>query len=414
MDRERIARHQTVLVEGGSFTAIGPARSVHIPKGAQRIDGRSKFLMPGLADMHVHLKSLTFSELNTLFVANGVTTVRSMAGRPDILELRRAIDQGSVLGPQIYTTGPITEGRVPGRKYGTGPGAHVILDNADQAIDAVMRDRRAGYDAIKVYGTLSAEEYQAIVSTAHAAGMPVYGHVPVSVGVEGVLAAHQESIEHVNGYLAALDRDPSPGAAERLVTATVKAGTWNCATLVFFQGAIPPEEASQRLAGPTMQFVSPELRASWKNDPQLASLTPDQFSRVPRFVERLKEFVGALHRGGAKILLGTDTPNQFVVPGFSLHEELRNLVDAGLTPYEAIRAATSDAAAFLKSADRWGTVQIGARADLILTTADPLEDVRNVSRRAGVMVRGRWLTEEELQASLRRLAASYESNTPPR
>jgi imidazolonepropionase-like amidohydrolase len=108
------------------------------------------------------------------------------------------------------------------------------------------------------------------------------------------------------------------------------------------------------------------------------------------------------------------TPNQFVVPGFSLHEELLNLVDAGLTPYQAIRAATSDAAAFLKSADRWGTVKIGARADLILTTADPLEDVRNVSRRAGVMVRGRWLTEEELQASLWRLAASYESNTPPR
>ena len=210
--------------------------------------------MPGLADMHVHLKSLTFSELNTLFIANGVTTVRSMAGRPDILELRRAIDQGSVLGPQIYTTGPITEGRVPGRKYGTGPGAHVILDNAAQAIDAVMRDRRAGYDAIKVYGTLSAEEYQAIASTAHAAGMPVYGHVPVSVGVEGVLAAHQDSIEHVNGYLEALDRDPSPGAAERLVAATVRAGVWNCLTLVFFQGAVPPEEGLQLLAKPSMSL----------------------------------------------------------------------------------------------------------------------------------------------------------------
>ncbi len=225
MDRERIARHQTVLVEGGSITAFGPSRSVHIPKGAQRIEGRSKFLMPGLADMHVHLKRLTFSELNTLFVANGVTTVRSMAGRPDILELRRSIDQGSVLGPQIYTTGPITEGRLQGRKYGTGPGAHVVLDNADQAIDAVMRDKRAGYDAIKVYGTLSAEEYHAIISTAHGAGLPVYGHVPVSEEVEGVLAADQESIEHVNGYLAALDRDPSPGAAERLIAATIKAGT---------------------------------------------------------------------------------------------------------------------------------------------------------------------------------------------
>lgn len=163
-----------------------------------------------------------------------------------------------------------------------------------------------------------------------------------------------------------------------------------------------------------MRFVSPELRATWKDDPELASLTPDQFSCVPHYVERLREFVGALQRGGAKILLGADTPNQFVVPGFAVHEELRNLVDVGLTPYEAVRAATSDAAAFLKSADRWGTIMIGARADLILTTADPLEDVRNVSRRAGVMVRGRWLPEEELQASLERLAASYNSKPSPR
>ena len=117
----------------------------------------------------------------------------------------------------------------------------------------------------------------------------------------------------------------------------------------------------------------------------------------------LKEFIGALHRGGAKILAGTHTATQSVVPGFSVHDELRNLVDAGRSSYQAIRAATSDAAEFLNSADRWGTVKIGARADLILTTANPLEDVRNVSRRAGVM-----------QASLKRLAASDESGPPPR
>jgi imidazolonepropionase-like amidohydrolase len=414
MNTERIVPHQTVVVESGGITAIGPARSVHIPKGAQRIDGQSKFLMPGLADMHVHFKGLSYSELNTLFVANGVTTVRSMAGNPSILSLRRAIDEGNALGPQIYTTGPITDGRLPGRTYNIGPFAHVIVDNAAKASDAVMSARRAGYDAIKVYGDLSPEEYQAIVSTAHAVGMPVYGHVPVSVGVEGVLAAHQNSIEHVDGYPVVLDRDPSPGAVERLVAATVRAGTWNCVTLVFHYGAVPPEEALRLLAKPSMQFVSPALRASWKNDPQLASLSPHQFSRVPLYNEQLKKFVRALHRGGAKILLGTDTPNQFVVPGFAVHEELRNLVDVGLTPYEAIRTATSDAAEFLKSTDRWGTVTLGTRADLILTTANPLEDVRNVSRRAGVMLRGRWLPEEELQASLKRLAASYERNVPSR
>jgi len=206
-----------------------------------------------LADMHVHLKSLSFSELNTLFIANGVTTVRSMEGRPAILEFRRAIDQGSVLGPQIYTTGPITDGRIPGRKYATGPGARVIVDNAAQARGAVMSDRRAGYDAIKVYGHLSPEEYQAILCTARSVGMPVYGYVPISVGVEGVLAAHQDSIEHVDGYLDALDRDSSPGAAERLVAATLRLDVWNCLTLVFFQGAVSPEGV-QLLAKPSMQF----------------------------------------------------------------------------------------------------------------------------------------------------------------
>jgi imidazolonepropionase-like amidohydrolase len=413
MDTERIVRRQTVVVENGSITAIGPARSVHIPKSAQRIDGRSKFLMPGLADMHVHFRSLSYSELNTFFVANGVTTVRSMAGRPEVLELRHAIEQGRALGPQIYTTGPITDGRIPGRKYSTGPGAHVIVDDAAQASAAVMNDRRAGYDAMKVHGRLSPEAYQAIVSRAHSVGMPVYGHVPVSVGVEGVLAAHQDSIEHVDGYLNALDRDASPGAVERLVAATVKAGTWNCLTLVFFQGAVPPEQGLQLLAKPSMRFVSPELRASWRNDPQLASLTPYQFSRVRLYDEKRKEFVRALHRGGAKILLGTDTPLQYIVPGFAVHEELRNLVDVGLTPYEAIRAATSDAAEFLKSADKWGAVAVGMRADLILTTANPLQDVRNVSQRAGVMVHGRWLPEKELQEALNRLATAYERGASP-
>jgi len=152
----------------------------------------------------------------------------------------------------------------------------------------------------------------------------------------------------------------------------------------------------------------------WKNNPQLSSLTPYQLGRLRLYDQKRNEFVRALHEGGAKILLGTDTPNQYIVPGFSAHEELRNLVDVGFTPYEAIRAGTRDAAEFLKAEGQWGTVAVGLRADLILLDANPLDDVANVRRRVGVMVRGRWLPEEELKASLEHLASSYSHATPTR
>lgn len=240
-----------------------------------------------------------------------------------------------------------------------------------------------------MYNRLSPEAYQAIISTARGIGLPVWGHVPDRVGLEAVLAARQASIEHVESYLEALDHDPSPGKAEELAAATREAGVWNCVTLVFYQGAVPAEEAAGLLAKPSMRFAPPALRAGWKNNRQLASLTPYQFSRLRLYDEKRKEFVRALHRGGARILLGTDEPNQFIVPGFAVHEELRNLVEVGFTPYEAISAATRDAAEFLKSRNQWGAIAIGMRADLILITANPFEDVANVSRRAGVMVHGK-------------------------
>lgn len=414
MDTERLIPHQTLVTADGRITALGPVRSIRVPKGARRIDGRGMFLMPGLADMHVHLNirgsagNVSNDEFSTLFIANGVTTVRNMWGNPDILALRRSIEQGSVIGPQIYTTGPLTDGSPPIR-----PSSRIV-ENVSQAIEAVTNDKRAGYDAIKVYNRLSPDVYQAIMSTARTLGVPVYGHVPDRVGIEGVLAAHQESIEHVEGYLEALDRDISPGKAEELVSMTRGAGTWNCVTLVFYQGAVPADVASQLLAKPSMRFAPPALRAGWKNNRQFASLTAYQFGRLRLYDEKRKEFVRALHRGGARFVVGTDTPNRFIVPGFAVHEELHNLVDVGFTPYEAICAATRCAAEFLKSAeflknkDRWGLIAVGLRADLILVTANPLENVGNVSRRAGVMVRGRWLPEDELQKSLERLAASYD------
>jgi hypothetical protein len=184
------------------------------------------------------------------------------------------------------------------------------------------------------------------------------------------------------------------------------AGTWNCLTLVFFQAAVPAEER-QLSAKPSMRFVPPTVLATWNRTMDSYALTPYQFGRFRLYDEKRNNFARALHEGKARILLGTDTPNPFVVPGFSLHEELQNLVKVGFTPFEALRAGTSDAVEFLKKQNVFGRVAVGLRADLLLLEMNPLEDVANMNRRAGVMVHGRWFPEPELKARLERLAASY-------
>jgi hypothetical protein len=274
MDRERLLEHQTVVVTDGRIAAMGPARTTKLPKEARRLDGRGKFLMPGLADMHVHMNrgpdgALTYDDYATLFLANGVTTVRCMWGTPAILAYRKTVDQGSVIGPRIYTTGPLTDGRPP-----VWPGSRVV-ETIAQAEEVVASDKRAGYDAIKVYDKRLPEVYQALVSTARKIGLPVYGHVPNRVGLAQVLDARQDSIEHVGGYLEALDRNESPDA---LISATRNAGTWNCVTLVFFKGATPADEAALSYARPFMRFLPQALISGWKNNPQLAALTPYQFA----------------------------------------------------------------------------------------------------------------------------------------
>jgi imidazolonepropionase-like amidohydrolase len=409
MDSDRILPHRTVITNGGRIVAIGPVQSVRIPKDALQIDGKGRFLMPGLADMHVHLNIrgpaglLKNEDYAVLFLANGVTTVRNMWGNADILAFRRSIDRGEVAGPQIYTTGPLTDGSPPIRSSSR------VVQTPEAAIQAVDQDKRDGYDGIKVYGRLAADVYEAIVARARSVGLPVYGHVPDAVGISGVLAARQDSIEHVEGYLEALDKDGSPENESRLVAETVKAGTWNCVTLVFYQGAVQGGEAGKLLGKPSMRFVPPAVRDLWKNDPQLAALTEYQFGRLRLYDQKRRDFVRALHAGGARLLLGTDTPNQFIVPGFAVHEELANLVEVGLTPFEAIRAATSGAAEFLKVQNEWGRVAEGLRADLVLVEGNPLQDVANANRRVGVMARGRWMPESELHQSLERMAASFSS-----
>jgi imidazolonepropionase-like amidohydrolase len=435
MDKEQILSHQTVVVLDGRIVQVGPAGSVKVPKDARRIDGRGKFLMPGLADMHVHLirsplpgaqpanskttrpasPSSTNAEenraLGLLFVANGITSVRNMWGDPAIDSFAKEVEAGHVLGPHVYSTGPVTDGAPP-----MWEGSRSVA-TAEAAEQAVLSDKQAGYVAIKVYEWLSKDAYYAIVNAARREGLPVVGHIPQSITLKEAIAARQYSIEHLSGFLEALQAEGSSTPARSysqalqladmskmpaLVEQIKAQDIWNCPTLVLHgQVRTDAEWLDER------SFLPSALMERYaKMYPDLAK--PAQNSDFPaKEKATYLAIVAALHRGGAHLLLGTDSVKPGTLPGFSLHEELENFVAAGMTPYEAIRAGTADAAIFLHQESEFGVIEVDRRADLLLLNANPLNDVRNTSNRVGVTVNGRWFPEEQLRQQLNDLRATY-------
>jgi imidazolonepropionase-like amidohydrolase len=293
-----------------------------------------------------------------------------------------------------------------------------------EAARAVAEQKQAGYDAIKLLDGLGRAEYDAVLKAAREAGLPVVGHVPDAVGLEHALASKQDSIEHLSGYLEALIRDDSPlegkparlrdvmqaldeSRIPRLAAATRAAGSTNVPTLFFWRALFSVDTPEQLKRRPGLEYVPTKKVEEWSAQRQAAlpkfSSTQETMAQYHALRSRLAK---ALQDAGAPVLLGTDSPDFFNVPGVAALEELKLLVAAGLTPYQALRAGTADAARFLGGAEEFGTVAVGRRADLILLEADPLTDVGNLARRAGVMVSGRWLPEAELQGKLRELAAA--------
>jgi len=412
MDHERVAPDQTMIVRAGVIESIGPGAQIPIPAGALVVDGAGKYLMPGLVDMHVHIE---FENDMLLLVANGVTSVRNLWGNtgkksqfgfPDQLALRRQIEQGALFGPTIYTAGPVMEG---------APSFHPLAEvftSPEGAAQAVAWQKAQGYDFIKVYDHLSPEVYRAIVDAARANRMPVIGHVPFAVGLDGVLASGQQTIEHLTGYI-------DPDAVKFIIPEdqlgayalrTHQAAAWNCVTLSEYPKSKETPEGIERLKNqPGMAYVSPAMRPLTPFMYGMASKSHTyEGADYPHRIAALnRRMVQALHAAGAGILLGTDAAQPYHIPGFAVHEELALLVDAGLSPYEALAAGTRNAAEALGKLDQFGTVQTGKRADLILLEGNPLDDVGNVQKRTGVMVRGRWLTEDQLQSLLDGLVESY-------
>jgi len=419
MERELVLADQTVVVRDGRIAALGAASTVAVPPDAQRIDGRGRFLMPGLADMHVHV----WDENDLyLFVACGVTTVRNLFGDPLHLAWRKRIESGELVGPRIYTAGPIIDG-----KPAVWPGS-VELTDPDQASEVVSAQKAAGYDFLKPYARLTRECYEALAVAGEEQGMRLMGHVPEALALSDVLAAGQATIEHLGGFAEAAQRADTPlhaidfrneslawkevdDARLAVVAKEIRAaGAWSCPTLVVMQKWTQGADAEALAARPEMRYVSPFMRAAWNpKSPSnyLATLPAETVKAAHDKLPFEMKAVRALRDAGAGILLGTDMGNPFVTAGFALHEELGYLVAAGLTPYEALRAGTAEAARCMQAADDWGTLAVGRRADMLLLSANPLVDVRDAAKRVGVVLHGRWLSEEELHAELERRAVEF-------
>lgn len=409
MTSEVVLTQQTVVVVDGKIAEIGNVDAVPVPKRSTVVDGTDRFLMPGLAEMHAHVTSTDpyqVDRLSTLFVANGITTIRGMLGQASHLRLRDQLASGEVFGPRLITSGPSLNGR--------------SVSGAADAARQVREQKAAGYDFIKVHPGLSSDEFLALAKTANEIGIPYAGHVPAAAGVYQALQNNMATIDHLDGYFAALLPANSDGSGgfggffdvllakelnvdriPSIVAATLEAGTWNVPTEVLIEQLIDDTPVAELKRRPEIQYVSAATVRNWVAakeaqftdrgvDPETAALA----------IELRRRLIFELHKAGAGLLLGSDAPQTFNVPGFSTHRELNALVVAGLTPYEALRTGTVAVATFLGS--NGGVVSEGKDADLILLDANPLDDIRNSERIHGVMLRGRWLPAIELHARLER------------
>ncbi len=416
MDSEHILENQTVVVRDGRIDAVGPADETDIPGEALRVQGNDRYLMPGLTEMHGHVPGPDdreyLSNILFLYISNGVTTVRNMAGDPYHVELRDEIQNGEINGPTLFTASPwLGDDNIP---------------SSDDAERVVEEYDEAGFDLLKI-GSITPEAYDRMVAKANELGIPFGGHIPAGVGLERALEAGQISIDHLDRYVEYLvPEDVDTGNREtgffgsgvvdladtsripEAVEITIEAGTWNVPTLSLVEHLASPEPAQEMIQWEEMQYMPQDILDGWVQAKQNFK-ERDDFQTEPsqQLVEIRRNLTKALHDAGAPIALGSDAPQFFNVPGFSIHHEMQMMVNAGLTPYEVLVTGTRNPAEYFGSPEEFGTVETGRRADLILLDANPLEDIANVQRRIGVMVRGEWMPENEINRRLEEVADTY-------
>jgi imidazolonepropionase-like amidohydrolase len=435
MDRERVLANQTVIVKNGVIAEIGSTKKVKLPKDAVRVDGTGKFLVPGFVDMHTHLlsdsdefpDSIGPDELRVM-VANGVTTVRFMIGTPELLSLRNRSANGEIEAPTVFVASPHLTGREQGNNF--------VVNTPEEAREAVRKSKAAGYDFIKVTTFVKAEVYEAAVDEAAKQNIRVVGHADSRfVGVERAWKAKQQ-IEHLDGYMELLLRADAPmkgsvsdiyiynpdnwksfdymdeSKIPEVARKTVASNPFVDPTQHFMKnsfGRLRTEEEIRKQ--PDFRFYPPKVQQQWldfyKKNRFINTVGLDKRARWVTLRDKL---IKAIYDAGGRIMTGSDTPEFLWLYGFGIHHEMKALKDAGLPNYAVLEAATKNPSMYLGTIDKVGTIEKGKRADLILLNANPLEDIAATDNRAGVMLKGRWHTQQELNGWLDQAAQTISTS----
>ena len=412
MDRERTVPNQTVVVRNGRITAMGNEGSVKISKDALVIDARGKYLLPGWAEMHAHVPPIDdlepMKEVLMLYLTNGITTIRGMLGHPKHLELRDKLNRGEILGPHFYATGPSFNGQT--------------VKTAERGAQMVREQKAVGYNYLKLHPGLTKETFPAIARTAHEVGIPFVGHVSFNVGVWRAIDARYSTIDHLDGFIEAI----TPGSDTLAEPETGLFGAWIAyradpsripklvdALREKHVGVVPTQALAERwlsplpaeafTTDPAMKYMKPQEVENWVKAKNTYNSNPN-FSKdhAATFVQIRRKLIDECQKNGVVLLLGSDAPQVFNVPGFSIHNEMQYMVDAGLTPFETLRMGTTNVATYLNKPDT-GVIKPGNRSDLVLLGGNPLDDIRQTRSIEGVMMGTNWLPKEYIQNELKKL-----------
>lgn len=416
MNKEIIIPDQTVVIRDGRIQAIRPTTDKKISSDHTVFDCTGKYLMPGLAEMHAHIPPVNDLEpmrtVLKLFLANGVTTIRGMLGHPLHIELRGKVKEGSIMGPRIITSGPSFNGKT--------------VASPEQGAAMVIQQKNLGYDFLKLHPGLSKEKFQAIAKTAKEQDIPFAGHVSFDVGVWMAIRSGYASIDHMDGFIEGLVRGVEHMRPEtmgpfgmfiadhadtsiipRLMSELKQNNIWVVPTEALAQRWFSPLRTADDLAAePEMAYIDQITLANWiqaKNNIEKDSAY-DHVAAIA-FMDLHRKLIYSMYASGVRILLGSDAPQVFNVPGFSIHHELKYYTEAGLTPYDALRTGTYNVGRFMKR-DDIGIVRVGARADLILLDDNPLISIDNTKKIAGVMAEGRWYSRAFLDQQLNEVKTS--------
>jgi imidazolonepropionase-like amidohydrolase len=411
MESDQILTGHTLIIEDGVIQWIGPASEAEEPENAQIISG-NYYVMPGLAEMHAHIPQpgqgeQAMKDALILYLSQGITTIRGMLGHPAHLELRVQAATDEIDSPRIFTSGPSFSGG--------------SVESPSQAREMVNQQVTAGYDLLKFHPGLSVPEFRAITDEANHRGIEFSGHISHDVGLERSLDAGQGTIDHLDRYMEFLAGNPENREDPNIIffgydlaydveesriaeaaELTAEAGVWNVPTHTLLHNVFNPDLTVDMMRNwPGMEYVSDLTLNNWSGYVQnLRNGDAYDADKARRFLEVRDELLLALHEAGAGIMLGADAPQIFNPPGFAAHRELELMIEAGLTPFEALKTGTVNVADYLDESGSSGVIAAGARADLMLLSANPLETVPFHDQIEGVISNGRYYSREYLNELL--------------